>query len=78
MRSEKNETRECIALIGSVTQAMHAQTVLAQAAIRSEVIKADSAAAAGRGCVYALVFPCSMETTVKTVLRNAGIRARMK
>lgn len=74
----RNDKSSCVAVIGTVTQAMRAQSVLAKAAIHAEVVKADSVAATSRGCAYALVFPCEVEETVKTVLRNAGIRARMR
>ena len=74
MRNE-GQQNECIAVIGSVTQAMNAQNVLAAAAIRVEVIKADSSIT-GRGCAYALMYPCIMEEKVESVLRNAGIRIR--
>ena len=67
---------ECVAVIGSVTLAMRAQGVLAKAAIRTEVVKADSSVT-GVGCAYALMFPCEMSETIKEILKNAGIRARM-
>ena len=67
---------ECIAVIGSTTQAMNAQGVLARAGIRVEMIKAADSMGSGRGCAYALSFPCEQEATVKTVLRTAGIRVR--
>ena len=40
--SEYEKRYECIAVIGSMTQAMRAQKSLANAAIRADVIKADS------------------------------------
>ena len=72
---ENKQNKECIAVIGSMTQAMQAQNVLAKAAIRARVTKADSSQT-GRGCAYALAFPCSMESNVKLVLHEAGIRVR--
>lgn len=75
MRNNDQENSECIALIGSVTQAMRAQSVLANAAIRTEVIKADSTIT-GRGCAYAILYPCNVEDNVRSVLQAAGIRAR--
>ena len=69
------EQGECVAVIGSMTQAMRAQSVLASSAIRTEVIKADSSQTR-RGCAYALSFSCLQEAIVKSVLRDAGIRVR--
>ncbi|MBE6566524.1 MAG: DUF3343 domain-containing protein [Ruminococcaceae bacterium] len=65
----------CLAVMGSMTQAMHAQKVLAAAAVRAEVVKADSAHTR-RGCAYALSYPCSQENNVRTILSGAGIRVR--
>ena len=74
MRNEINET-ECVAVIGSMTQAMRAQNVLAAAAIRTEVIKADSSKT-GRGCAYGVSYSCLQDGNVRGVLQNAGIRPR--
>ena len=65
----------CLAVVGSMTQAMRAQKALAGAAVRVEVVKADSAHT-HRGCAYALSYPCSQENNVRTILGNAGIRIR--
>ena len=65
----------CLAVIGSVTQTLRAQKVLLGAAIRAEVVKADSAHTR-RGCAYALSYPCSQENNVRTILSGAGIRVR--
>ena len=73
---KNNDEAECVAVIGSVTLAMRAQGVLAKAAIRTEVVKADSSVT-GAGCAYALMFPCEMSETIKEILKKAGIRARM-
>jgi hypothetical protein len=64
---------ECVAVIGSMTQAMRAQSILASAAIRTNVIKADSSKTGG-GCAYALSYSCEQEDNVRSVLFNAGIR----
>ena len=64
-----------MAVIGSMTQAMRAQAVLAKAAIRVSVIKAE-AAATGRGCAYAIEYDCTQEQNVIAVLRAAGIRPK--
>lgn len=66
---------DCTAVIGSVTQTMRAQRVLANAAIPTEVIKADSAVT-GRGCAYALSYSCVQDGNVRTILHRAGIRVR--
>ncbi|MBQ7392680.1 MAG: DUF3343 domain-containing protein [Clostridia bacterium] len=65
----------CLAVMGSMTQALRAQKVLSDAAVRAEIVKADSAHTS-RGCAYALSYPCSQENNVRTVLSGAGIRVR--
>ena len=71
----RNQTkkRECVAVIGSMTQSMQAQNVLAMAAVRAEIIKADSLQDR-RGCTYALTYPCEQAQNVERILRNANIR----
>ena len=77
VRRVRNQTRnrECVAVIGQMTQAMQAQSVLAMAAIRAKIIKADSLPNQ-RGCAYALAFPCEAMREVERILRNAGIRVQ--
>ena len=65
----------CLAVMGSMTQVLRAQKVLADAAVRADVVKADSAHTR-RGCAYALSYPCSQENNVRTILSSAGIRVR--
>ena len=65
----------CLAVMGSMTQALRAQKVLADAAVRTEVVKADSAHTR-RGCAYALSYPCLQDGNVRTILSSAGIRVR--
>lgn len=65
----------CTVAIGSLTQAMRAQRILGAAAIRSEVVKADSASER-RGCAYALSYSCVQDANVRNVLQNAGFRIR--
>ena len=65
----------CLAVMGSMTQVQRAQKVLSDAAVRAEVVKADSAHTR-RGCAYALSYPCSQENNVRTILSSAGIRVR--
>lgn len=62
----------CVAVIGSMTLTMRAQAVLANAAIRAETVKADSAKVK-RGCAYGLLIPCAAAETVREILRNAGV-----
>ena len=66
---------ECVAVIGSMTQAMRAQSILASAAIRANIVKADSSKT-GSGCAYALSYSCEQDDNVRGVLYNAGIRPR--
>ena len=72
-----SERGACVCVIGSMTQTMRAQSVLASAAIRAEVVGADSSKN-GRGCAYALSYPCIWENDVKRILRDAGIRVRAR
>ena len=65
----------CLAVMGSMTQALRAQKVLAGAAVRADVVKADSVHTR-RGCAYALSYPCSQENNVRTILSEASIRVR--
>ena len=65
----------CLAVMGSMTHALRAQKMLAGAAVRAEVVKADSAHT-HRGCAYALSYPCSHENNVRAILSSAGIRVR--
>ena len=65
----------CTAVIGSMTQAMRAQSLLAEAAIRSTVVKVSSAKSTG-GCAYGVDFPCTQMSNAQTVLTRTGIRVR--
>ena len=65
----------CTAVIGSMTGAMKAQSILAEAAIRASVVKISSAKATG-GCAYGVDFPCTQSANVRTVLDRAGVRVR--
>ena len=62
-------------MIGSMTQAMKAQSILAEAAIRAHISKISSSGAAG-GCAYGVDFPCTQSANVKMILNRAGIRVR--
>ena len=65
----------CTAVVGSMTQAMRAQTVLSEAAIRSTLTKISSAKT-HNGCAYGVDFPCAQSGNVRAVLERAGIRVR--
>ena len=63
----------CYCSAGSMTQAMRAQRVLAEAAIQAQIVKNDNA---NRGCAYALSYSCLQGNNVRTILARAGIRPR--
>ncbi len=65
----------CTVVIGSMTQTLHAQTVLAAASIRAAVTKISSNKT-NHGCAYGLIYPCIQKTNVTEVLSEAGIRVR--
>ena len=73
--SEYEKRYDCIAVIGSMTQAMRAQKVLANAAIRVDIIKADSSLTK-RGCAYAISYSCLQDGNVRNILKASGIRVR--
>lgn len=65
----------CTAVIGSMTQAMRAQAVLSETAIRSTLTKISSAKT-HNGCAYGVDFPCTQSGNVRVILAGAGIRVR--
>ena len=65
----------CTAVVGSMTQAMRAQTVLSEAAIRATLTKISSAKT-HNGCAYGVDFPCTQSGNVRMILDRAGIRVR--
>lgn len=65
----------CTATMTSMTQALRAQQVLANAAIHSSVIKLDSSLAK-KGCAYGLSFQCAQYNNVRTILSSAKINVR--
>lgn len=65
----------CTAVIGSMTQAMKAQSLLADAAIRGGITKISSAGT-HNGCAYGVEFPCTQSANVRTVLERGGVRVR--
>ena len=75
MTNNSKKREECTVMIGSVTQAMHAQKILERALVRTEVVKVESSVG-GRGCAYALLYPCIMEDSLVRVLQESSIRFR--
>ncbi len=65
----------CTAVIGSMTLAMRAQSVLSEAAIRASIAKISSSDARG-GCAYGVDFPCTQNANVRMILTKAGVRVR--
>ena len=65
----------CTAVIGSMTQAMRAQALLSEAAIRAGITKVSSSRT-HNGCAYGVEFPCTQRANVRAVLERAGIRVR--
>ena len=61
------------AYLGTMTSTLAAQHALAAAAVRSEVVKADSDT---RGCSYALTFPRAQIDNVRAILSAAHINVR--
>ncbi len=66
----------CSLAIGSITQAMRAQSVLGGAAIPTTVIKYDNVGQHSKGCVYGLSFSCLQKNNVEKVLEGARIRVK--
>ena len=66
----KGKNNECLAEIGTVTQAMKAQSALTMSAIPSKVIKSRSSR---HGCIYAVSYPCGYENNVRDILGQLGI-----
>ena len=71
----RNSGTSCTAAIGSVTQAMKAQSALGAAAISSTVVKLESASSR-RGCIYGVRYACIQDHNVHTVLSNARVAVK--
>ena len=65
----------CIAEMGSMTQAMKAQSVLAQSAIPTTVVKGNSSRNS-RGCTYGVSFDCAQGENARQALARAGVKVR--
>ena len=68
----KETSGACYALLGSPTLAMKAQSVLATAAIPSNLMKQETP----RGCVHGIRFSCSQLSNVKAILSRERIRVK--
>ena len=71
----RNKHYLCSAAIGSVSEALAAQRILAASAIPTEVIKYERAPS-GRGCIYGISFGCAWENNVRAALGAAKIDAK--
>lgn len=74
MRNRMNQRQECRLTVGTLTDAMRAQSLLSASAIRSEIVGADGVRERREGCGYALTFSCLQEGQVRRILREAGLR----
>ena len=75
MRRERNQRQyACLCVAGTMTQAMQIQRMLFSSSIEAEIVKGDGDN--GRGCAYALQYPCDMEAEVRRLLRDADIHVR--
>ena len=63
----------CIAEIGSVTQAMKAQKILSAAAIPSTVVKSGSSQ---KGCAYGILISCSYRDNTENLFGKAKVRVK--
>lgn len=71
---EDMNAKICRVSIGTMTQALRAQSALAAAAIPSTVVKYTDGE--GSGCAYGLSFSCAQNDNIATVLTGARIRVR--
>lgn len=71
----RNSSGTSTAVLGSMTAAIKAQHILANAAIRADVIKISDAAGT-RGCIYGVVFPSSQLGNVRNILTIARVSVR--
>lgn len=66
---------ECIAEIGSMTQAMRAQGALAEMAIPSTIVKTNSSKS-NKGCAYGLSVDCNQMENAENVFDRTKVRVR--
>ena len=70
-----NGYSECIAEIGSMTQAMRAQKVLSEEFIPVTVVKTDSSKSE-KGCAYGVSFPCAHFENAENIFKKSRVRVR--
>ncbi len=73
--SEAEDRGTCTAVLGTMTNALQAQRVLANAAIHSSVTKISSSMSA-KGCAYGITYPCAQERHVRAILSHANITVK--
>lgn len=66
---------ECIAEIGSMTQAMRAQKALAETAIPSTIVKTDSSKNS-KGCAYGLSLDCEQKENAENIFYRSKVKVR--
>ena len=71
----KNTNGECIAEIGSMTQAMRAQNALGEMAIPSTIVKTNSSKS-NKGCAYGLSIDCNQIDNAENIFEKTRIRVR--
>ena len=71
----EGEYRECIAVMGAITNAQKAQRALSAAAIPSIVTKLPPTSS-HKGCAWGIEFPCNQLVNVQNILSSYGISVR--
>ena len=71
----KNTNGECIAEIGSMTQAMRAQNALGEMAIPSTIVKTNSSKT-NKGCAYGLSVDCKQRENADNIFQKSNVRVR--
>lgn len=66
---------ECVAEIGSMTQAMRAQNALSEMAIPSTIVKTNSSKS-NKGCAYGLSLDCNQRDNAENIFDRARVRVR--
>ncbi|CDC60599.1 unknown [Clostridium sp. CAG:448] len=80
MRRERRQSTAggsgvCCALLGSMTQALRAQSVLHNASVCVHIVKVNDAPGI-RGCIYGITYPCSDENQLRSVLTQEHVAVR--
>ncbi len=68
-------TGECIAVLGTMTNALQAQKTLANAAIFASITKISSSKSA-KGCTYGVSYPCIQDKNVRTILARSDLAVK--